>query len=324
MQIFKRNKLTCALLTTVMVSGAMLAGSTSDAAEAKTKVMINGEPAPVFFNDGDSFRVLEGTYKGAKARLAGYNTLESFGAVHQWGDWTAKEMYVLAKMATVFARDGVWECESDGKTDTYGRSLMWCPALAEELVRNGFAHVMTIDDEPGRPALVAAQKEAIENRRGIWAHGVPAFVLTSLHSAEEDVDGNGTYNRLVSSEDGHSVKWKHSTRYKECDNVCHYNYEVDDAKIDEVTKDLGEDAVAAKYLGKLKGDDLRTVVVAFATYRHINRKVAKDQREALKAHLTKVYADAGRFGNSPRTPGACMVHVPFKRRFGGGRAACLK
>ncbi len=325
MSIPTRTKFTCALLANVaLVSGLMLASPSTGAKESKTKVIINGEPSPVYFNDGDSFRVLAGTYKGTKARLAGYNTLESFGPVHQWGDWTAKEMYVLAKMATHFARDGVWECETDGKLDTYGRSLMWCPELAKEQVRWGLAHVMTVDDEAGNPDVVAAQAEAIANRRGIWAHGVPAFVLTSLHSAEEDVDGKGTYNRLVSTEDGHSVKWKHTNRYKECDNICQKVYEVDDGKISEVLDSIQGDTFASNILGGLNPQAVRSVLEDYATFRHINRKVPEDEREKLKDHLDRNYLAQGRFGPAIAKNGACMVHVPFERRFGGGRAACLK
>ncbi len=296
----------------------------ADAKEPLTKVFINGKPTPVFFNDGDSFRGMGGGYQGTKARLAGYNTLESYGPVHSWGDWTEKEMYVLAKMATLLARKGVWHCETAGETDTYGRTLLWCEDLATELVRNGYAHAMSINDDPAAPVLVEAQKEAIANKRGMWAHGVPKFILTSLHSVEEDVNGKGTYNRLVSSEDAHSVKWKHTTRYSECDKVCHSVYEIDDAAVDAVTLELKSDAAAATWIAGLSDAQLRAMVEEFAEFRHINRSIAKDDREALKQHLLVTYANAGKFGDQQRSDGACMVHIDFKRRFGEGRAACLK
>lgn len=304
----------------------MLFAAPTDAGEARTRVLINGTPTPVHFNDGDSFRVLAGEYSGTKARLAGYNTLESYGPVHQWGDWTAKELYVIAKMATLNARVGVWECETDGKTDTYGRMLLWCPDLAEDQVRKGFAHAMSINDDPAKPVLVAAQKEAREEGRGIWAHGNPEFVLTSLHSAEEDVDGRGTYNRLVSSDDGHSVKWKHDNRYSECNKVCHMVYPVDDAKVDEVMTALKADGapIVGKALGGHSDDKLRAMVREFAEYRHIDRSVEKDLREDLKQHLLAEYAEKGAFGDAPGSEAACMYHVDFKRRFGGNKAACLK
>lgn len=313
-----------ALLAVGLGASALLGGSgESEAAEAQTKVILNGEAVPVFFNDGDSFRVLGGDFKDAKARLFGYNTLESYGAVHQWGGWTAKELYVIAKMGTYNARDGVWECESDGKTDTYGRLLVWCPRLAEEQVRKGYAHVMSIDDNPGKAELIAAQREAIAARRGIWAHGVPEFVLTSLHSKEEDVDGKGTYNRLVSSVDGHSVKWRHSTRYSECDKVCDYVYDVDGPTIDGLVAPAKADEAIGAYLSPLSDADARSVLFDYAKFRHINRKIAEDDRQDLLA-LLDAWAEAGRFGAQAEHEGACMIHVPFERRFGGGKAECLK
>jgi hypothetical protein len=138
--------------------------------------MLNGVATPVVFNDGDSFRVLGGPLTGAKARLSGFNTLESHGAVHQWGDWTAKEMYILAKLATHNARDNVWECTSDGKTDGYGRMLVFCPGLAKEQIRLGLAHAMSIDDTPADAELLAAQREAIAARA---ASGPTASLSTS-------------------------------------------------------------------------------------------------------------------------------------------------
>ena len=314
-------KLASALVAVTL--GALVAPSV-DAKDPETKVYINGKPTPVFFNDGDSFRVLAGTYQGTKARLAGYNTLESYGPVHSWGDWTEKEMYVIAKMATLHARKGVWHCETDGKTDTYGRMLLWCPDLATELVRGGYAHAMSIDDEPGKPELIEAQHDAIANKRGMWAHGVPAFILTSLHSVEEDVDGHGTYNRLVSSDDAHSVKWKHENRYSECDKVCHYVYEVDDAAVDAVTEALKTDPKAQPWIAGLSDEELRAMVAEFAEFHHINRSVQKDVREDFKQHLLSAYVNPGKFGEQVRSDGACMRHVDFKRRFGKGRASCLK
>lgn len=313
---------TLAVAVTAAALG-VLEPAEADAAEARSKVILNGKLVPVTFNDGDSFRVLGGDLNGAKARLAGYNTLESYGPVHQWGTWTEQELYVMAKMATYHARKGVWECESDGKTDTYGRMLVWCPDLAEDLVRRGMAHVMTVTDEGGDAKLVAAQREAIEARRGLWSHGVPEFILTSLHSAEEDTDGSGTYNRLVSTADGHSVKWKHDTRYAECSKVCHMVHDVDDATIDEVTAALRDDAAVAVAVESLDDATLRKAVAGFARFRLVGREVAKEHRETLRRHLLG-YVSAGRFGHAQPEPGACMVHIDFKRRYGTGRAACLK
>jgi endonuclease YncB( thermonuclease family) len=322
--VMAKNLLRGALVVAGVVFLGALESSPLQARDAQTKVILNGKPAPVFFNDGDSFRVLGGTFKSAKARLFGYNTLESHGAVHQWGSWTLEELYTVAKMATLFARKGVWECDSDGKTDTYGRMLTWCPDLADAMVRNGYAHVMTVDDQPGDPKLLEAQREAIENRRGLWSHGVPDFVVTSLHSVEEDVDGKGTYNRLVSTADGHSVKWRHSTRYTECQRVCHMVYEVDEAKVEALAAALAQDGAAAKLVGSLSDDDLESLARDFIRYRHINRTVAPEDREKLADHLDRNYVRQGVLGTPSASEGSCMVHVDFKRRYGEGRAGCLK
>ena len=139
-------------------------------AEPRTRVVVNGEPAPVFFNDGDSFRVLDGKLEGTKARLMGFNTLESFGPVHQWGDWTHKELYVLAKMATLNGRRGGWRCDSDLDRDTYGRALFDCPQLVLDQLRKGLAHTMTVTAESAAAPLVAALEglsglRIVEHRR---------------------------------------------------------------------------------------------------------------------------------------------------------------
>ncbi len=290
-------------------------------AEPAAKVMLNGKMAGVYFNDGDSFRVLKGPKKGAKARLFGFNTLESHGAVHQWGDWTFKEMYHLAKMATLNARVGTWTCETDGETDTYGRMLVLCEDLAIDQIRKGLAHAMSIDDNPALPKFVEAQQDAIANKRGIWAHGIPEFVLTSLHSVEEDVSGHGTYNRLVSSADGHSIKWKHSTKYGECDNICLKVYPDEASLLPTVMAKVK--AEGAGLIGGMSDETLMAVLGTFQRIRLVDRPAPEEHREALNALLAG-YADQGLFGAGAASDGSCMIHVPFNRRFGGTRAACLK
>lgn len=316
------TNLVCAAVM-VLVSAMCIADA--HAGPAETKVFLNGQPTVVSFNDGDSFRVLRGKLKDAKARIAGFNTLEAHGAVHQWGNWKAKEMYTLAKMATLHARRGVWECTTDGKLDTYGRMLTFCPSLGEELIRLGYAHALTITDEPADPTFLAAQKQAIEAKRGIWAHGVPPFVVTSLHSVEEDLKGTGTYNRTISVQDGHTVSWQHKERYKECQNVCKMAYPIaDEAKLAEVVTALQADDSAKPLIEGLPPETLAKVVRDYAQFRHVDREIAKQHRFSL-VQLLDGYRTAGKFGPEVAgKPVSCMIHVPFKRRYGTGKAACLK
>lgn len=308
-----------ALLAGVVVAQCFV--SAGEAGEARTRVILNGVPTPVVFNDGDSFRVLGGAMTGAKARLAGFNTLESHGPVHQWGTWTAKELYVIAKMATYFARDNVWECTTDGKTDGYGRMLVLCPGLAKEQVRRGFAHAMSVNDAPASAELMALQREAIAARRGIWAHGIPDYILTSLHSIEEDVEDDGVYNRLVSSADGHSVKWTHETKYEECQNVCHLVYPVEDARVEDVLGRLKREQ--APLVAGMDDAALRKILREFARHRHVTTPAPAAAQLKLQALLLE-WASAGAFGSGAASEEACMVHVDFKRRYGAARALCLR
>ena len=209
------------LLISLAVGGcALMLAAVQAWAQPTSRVALNGVPTPVYFNDGDSFTVLSGPLQGTKARLTGYNTLESFGPVHKWGQWDPHELYVIAKMATLNARRGAWHCESDLNRDGYGRILWNCPDLAEDQIRKGLAHGMTVSNEPSPANYLAAQRAAMAERRGMWAHGIPKYVMTSLHSADEGYEGQN-YNRLISTEDGHTEKWLHGDTYKECQEVCH-------------------------------------------------------------------------------------------------------
>lgn len=320
------------VLTAVVAAMAfgMVFGTTGEAhAEPATRVFLNGVPAPVYFNDGDSFRVLSGKFQGTKARLGGYNTLESYGKAHQWGKWTAQEMFVLAKMATNHAKKGTWRCTSDGKTDTYGRMLFWCPELAEDLIRRGLAHVLSVDESPGNEKLIEAQKEAIAARRGIWAHGVPNYVLTSLHSIAEDSEGRNAYNRLVSTVDGHSLKWIHDEEYPECATVCDDGGE-SKSRIERAVNALKGDPTAGPMVAGAGGskaydkDDLELLVSDYARGKELAKRMRKPEHlPAFKAVLDGLKQN-GELGRDVGETPACMIYVDFKRRFGGGRAECLK
>lgn len=319
------------LLAAAATIGALLGGAALDVARAEpaTTVFLNGTPTPVFFNDGDSFRVVGGPMDGMKTRLAGYNTLESYGKAHQWGPWTAQELFILAKMATYNARKGVWHCTSDMKTDTYGRTLWHCPDLIVDQLEKGLAHVLSVNSDPGDPKYVEAMKKAQDARRGIWSHGIPDFILTSLHSIDESATDDGTYNRLVSTKDGHSLKWIHDEKYAECQTVCDDGAE-EGPRLDAAVKALKEDGALA---GIIKGeggarpyDDQILMVIAsdYARKKPLDKHMKKAEHlAAFTKVLDGLAAKQQLGGRTPPLP-ACMIYVDFQRRFGGGRAACLK
>jgi endonuclease YncB( thermonuclease family) len=187
----------------------------------KGTILINGEKATVNWSDGDSCRILEGPFSGSGTRIAGYNTLESYGPVHRWGDWKAKELYELQKEGAPFLASQEWKCTSDGKLDGYKRLLLECPDAALELVKKGLAHAYAIEDTRADPALLEAQRAAQQKKVGIWAKGVPNGIVTSLHAVgEEGGKSDKAYNRVVDTRTGAALKREHKDRYQVCEEVC--------------------------------------------------------------------------------------------------------
>ena len=75
----------------------------------------------------------------------------------------------------------------------------------------------------------------------------------------------------------------------------------------------------------VRGVDARIEAVArnYGRYRRVTREVPKKFRPDMETAL-QAMAAAGRMGGDQGTPSACMVHVPFKRRYGAGKAGCLR
>lgn len=305
------------------LAGLAVAGGPTATADAWTRVTINGTAVPVSFNDGDSFRVHGGDYDGTQCRLGGFNTLESFGPAHQWGEWHPYELYVIAKMATIHARRGTWHCFTEGEHDGYGRLLVECPDLIVDMVRRGYAQVYNVDDTASRPEYLRAQDEAIRNRAGMWAHGVPGYVMTSAHSASEDAGREWHYNRLVSTRDGHSESMRHHEDYSECEWVCADELVADPVATDSFARSLREEPSTAPLLGDLANILLTEVVTRYARIGELPEYFTGEARDPVLARLEAARA-AGTLPRVTTTPGAtCFLYVEFERRYGSHRASCL-
>ena len=307
-------------LGTVAALGLVPLGAAGD---SFSRVYVNGVPVPVSFNDGDSFRVQAGEFRGAQCRLGGFNTLESFGPAHQWGDFHPYELYINAKMATLNGRRGTWHCTSDGSTDTYGRVLMDCPDLATDQIRRGLAHAMQIDDTPSRPAYLRAQQEAIRERRGMWAHGVPDYVMTSIHSADENPSREWHYNRLVSVRDGHSESMRHRDTYRECEWVCNEELRVELGPVREAARRLRADPEIAPHLADFFNLHLIEFVSRYRRLGELPEYLTGPARERVERRLAREQR-AGQLGATRTERGSCMIHVPFERRYGQRQASCLR
>ncbi len=192
-----------------------------DKHDAVGTIVLNDEVTEVRWTDGDSFKVGSGPYKGRGTRLKGYNTLEAYGPVHRWGEWTTVELYAIAKDASTIAAAHQWACTTDGKEDAYKRLLIDCPDLAVDIVKQGYALAYAVEGKAA-PAVLEAQREAQTAQRGMWKKGVVKGVITSLHSLGEDGDEAEVtaYNRVVDTRTGEASKRKHDQKYASCQEVC--------------------------------------------------------------------------------------------------------
>lgn len=208
----------------VLIFSCLIA-SVAEGKRSKSKpqyVELDGMKTRVVWNDGDSFRVIRGRNKEMRARIVAYNTLESYGPVHFWGDFDGWQLYDIAKKGTELAKGDVWRCESVGDADGYGRRLVSCPDLADAILRQGLAHVFAIG-QPAKPEHLEAQREAQNERRGMWRWGIPTTIVTSIHSTSEDADSEDpkAYNRACDTRTGRAFKVAHKAHFDPCDAWCH-------------------------------------------------------------------------------------------------------
>lgn len=189
--------------------------------DAMGTITLNGHPTDVRWSDGDSFNIKSGPYSGLSSRLVGYNTLEAYGPVHRWGDWTAKELYDIAKKSSAVAAMEEWECTTDGKKEGYGRLLVTCPKLNEHMVREGVATAYAVENTKPQEGLLEIQAQAMKAGAGMWAKGTVNGIITSLHSIDEERGSSGkAYNRIVDTRTGSADKRGHERRYNTCEEVC--------------------------------------------------------------------------------------------------------
>jgi micrococcal nuclease len=217
------------LIRSLIIAACLTAATSAHAdddggASSKTKQVIDldGQPERVNWGDGDTFTVMEGARKGFKARLKGYNTLESYGPVHFWGEGHGWDFHRVHKAATAVARGSKWKCRTEDSGGGYGRALVSCPDLQEKLITDGLAHVYAFKEEAD-PKLLALQHKAQAGKRGMWKFGVPAGLVTSVHSVDEKKGGDGdgdSYHRVTDTKTGQTWTVTHSAVYRPCDVFC--------------------------------------------------------------------------------------------------------
>ena len=209
-------------ISAAVVTGCLLSVLSASALAQETQpsgatVTLNGAVVRIQWSDGDSFRFLDGEYADRGVRLSGFNTLESYGPVHRWGDWTPAELAEVAAQATAHAQSAHWNCVTEGETDNYDRVLVTCDDLTVSMLELGLGHLFAVGALPP-VEHIAAQRAAQAASLGMWAKGLPPAIVTSLHSIAEGRDF--TYNRVVSTTDGSSSPVAHEETYEVCQEVC--------------------------------------------------------------------------------------------------------
>ena len=160
----------------------------------------------------------------------------------------------------------------------------------------------------------------------MWAHGVPEYVLTSLHSIDEGGGRDGkTYNRLVSVVDGHSMKWEHTERYEECQDVCWQPTE--EERLARFTERLKMRAQVSGWIGELSEAEQRALAGAYlkgdAQLSALSLELSEERKgQALRA--LEEMSEEGWVEAAQSDVKTCMIYVDFRRRFGAARAVCLK
>jgi endonuclease YncB( thermonuclease family) len=190
--------------------------------DAEGVIVLNEVRTAVRWTDGDSFKVKAGRFAGRGTRLQGYNTLEAFGPVHAWGAWTPDELFALASDSARVAATEAWACTTDGKEDGYHRLLVRCPQLTVFIVAQGHGMAYAVEGEAPAPEVLAAQREAMAARRGMWRKGVVKGVVSSVHALGEAdaTDRTLAYNRVVDTRTGEARRRPHQRRYATCETVC--------------------------------------------------------------------------------------------------------
>ncbi len=198
-----------------LMIGIAFSGPTEVSSESEVMLKLDGEKVAVHWVDGDTFVV---TSTDVKARLDGFNTLESYGPVHKFGPGPAA-LFGIANAATELAKSQTWACSKQGDDGGYGRIGVDCPALRKAMLEQGLAHVFSVGGTASGPNL-EAQAVAIAAKAGMWADGVPEGIVTSAHSLDEKEGATEHYNRVLRISDGSAPKQMHSEVYKPCTWVC--------------------------------------------------------------------------------------------------------
>jgi hypothetical protein len=157
----------------------------------------------------------------------------------------------------------------------------------------------------------------------MWAHGVPDYIMTSVHSADEDRSREWHYNRMISVRDGHTESMRHQQTYEECSWVCAEEVRVDLDRVRAAARRLREDPQIAPRLTDFFNLHLIEFVSRYRRTGELPEYLEGPARDLVRERLAREQEE-GLLGDTHVARGSCAIHVPFERRYGSDRAACLR
>ena len=185
----------------------------------KPGIILDGKIVASTWLDGDTVRLQLDDTKKVTARLAGFNTLESYAAVHKWGAWTPNQLIDIARQATLRTKSETWHCKTLPGSGGYRRIKIDCPQLRHSLLRSGLAHVFTIGAKVD-PTNLQTQNFAKSHGLGMWAKGVPSIIITHVRSKATPSPQERIYDTHVSTQTGEVQFRNHTLTYSPCQFVC--------------------------------------------------------------------------------------------------------
>ena len=122
-------------------------------------------------------------------------------------------------------------------------------------------------------------------------------------------------NRLISSLDGVSSKWKHQNVYGECEEVCHPTLVLDTDTALKVIAELRSDESTQKHVRGMEDVYLMALLNEYATMGRVARVFDAPSGHVVVAKLLDAMKAQGVMGSARKQDGSCMVYATFERRY---------
>jgi len=150
----------------------------------------------------------------------------------------------------------------------------------------------------------------------MWAHGTPEFIMTSAHSFSEEPLTAPVYDRFVHIASGKSMKWYHKTDYKECETVCYDPPRVLASQLPKLAKELAKQSLSIT--PKKLANHIQEM-----NHSHSNTMLLNSGGGLTLSQAIERYANDNSLSTNRPEP-SCITYVNYKRRYGQGKAYCLR